>query len=92
MSSYKDYRLSFDTTPEAEDLIFKLLDKRSPAERLQMVSQMNATVRTLAMSGLRERYPHDTDAQLRIRLVELLYGVDIADEFAKKLKNSHHNE
>jgi hypothetical protein len=39
MSSYKDYRLSSDTTPESEAILFELLGKKSPAEKLKMVSQ-----------------------------------------------------
>lgn len=85
MSSYKDYRLSSDTTPEAEVLLFELLGKKSPAEKLQMVGRISATVRTLATSGLRERYPDDSDRQLKIRLVELLYGADVAEKMAERL-------
>ncbi len=88
MSSYKDYRLSSDTTAEVEEVFFELLRKKSPAQKLQMVSQMNATVRTLALSGLRERYPDELDSQLNIRLVEMLYGAAAAQEIAARLKNS----
>ena len=71
MSSYKDYPLSSDTTPEAENLICQLLGKKSPVEKLKMVSKMNTIVQTLAISGLRERYPDETDRQLKIRLVDV---------------------
>lgn len=84
--SYRDYRLSHDTSQEAEDLIFALLSKKCPSEKLQMVNSMNTTVRMLTMSGLRERYPEDSDLKLRIRLAELFYGEDVAFEIAKKLK------
>lgn len=92
MKSYKDYRLSSDTTPEAEELLFELLAKKSPAEKLQMVCQSSATMRTLAMSGLRERYPQDTNFQLKIRLAELLYGADAAKEIAVRLASIQPNE
>lgn len=92
MSSYKDYRLSSDTTPEAEALIFKLLAKKTAAEKLQMMSRMSVAVRGLAMSGLRERHPGATDLELKVRLVELLYGADLARDIAGKLKECQRGE
>jgi hypothetical protein len=69
-----------------------LLAQKSPAEKLRMMSQMNATVRSLAMNELRERHPNETELQLEIRLSELLYGADVAREIADRLKNRHLNE
>jgi hypothetical protein len=92
MSYYRDYPLSADTTPEAEAFLFQLLAKKSPAEKLQMVGRMNASVRELAMSGLRERHPQDSELQLKIRLAELLYGKQLADAIAQRLNHSQSNE
>ena len=43
-----------------------------------MVSEMNQTVRTLMLSGLRQRFPHGTDAELRRRLADLWLGEELA--------------
>ena len=86
--SYKDYPISADTTPEAEAVLFDLLAKKTPAEKLQMVSRMNATVRALALSGLRERHPYEDAAQLKIRLAELLYGSAVASELTRKFQRA----
>jgi hypothetical protein len=67
-----------DTTPEAERVLIELL-RRAPAWRkLEMVGQMNQAVRTLALSGLRERYPEATPEELRRRLAGLLLGEELA--------------
>ena len=92
MAGYKDYRLSPDTSEEAERLYFELLRKKSVAEKLQMVSEMNATVRTLTMSGLRERFPDATEQQLKIKLAELLHGKEFADVLASRLKDTDCSE
>jgi hypothetical protein len=42
-----------------------------------MVSQLNQTMRTLALSGLRQRHPEATPQELR-RLADLLLGPDLA--------------
>lgn len=66
-------------------MFFQLLDRKTPAERLHMVGQMNRTVRALTVSGLRERYPHESDEQLRVRLADLLYGAEAASMIAGRL-------
>jgi hypothetical protein len=48
---------------------------------MQMVAQLNASVRTLALAGLRSRYPQASEAELRRRLASLLLG----DETARKV-------
>lgn len=90
MSNYKDYRLSPDTTPAAEELLFELLAKKTPAEKLRMLCQASATMRTLAMTGLCERYPNETDQQRKVRLVALFYGEDAAKRIAERLIGARH--
>ena len=43
-----------DTRPEAERVQIELLRQAPPWCKLHMVGQMNQTVRTLALSGLRQ--------------------------------------
>jgi hypothetical protein len=53
--------------------------RQAPAWRkLQIVAQLNEMVRSLALSGLRQRYPAETPAQLRRRLADLLLGASLA--------------
>ena len=67
-----------DTRPEAERVQIELL-RRAPAWRkLQMVDQLNQAARVLALSGLRQRYPHATPAELRRRLADLVLGAELA--------------
>ena len=43
-----------------------------------MVSEMNRTIRALALAGLRQRYPADTPAMRQRRLADLLLGPELA--------------
>jgi hypothetical protein len=70
--------LAEDTSPEAENVLIDLWRKASPARKLAMVIDANRTARKLALTGLRERHPHDTEAQLRRRLADLWLGPDLA--------------
>jgi hypothetical protein len=67
-----------DTSPEVEELQIKLLRQAPPWRKLEMVGQLNETVRTFALSGLRQRHPHATPQELRRRLADLLLGVELA--------------
>ena len=70
--------LSPDTRPEAERVQIELLRQAPAWRKLHLLAQMNSMVRTLAMSGLRERYPHATPAELRRRLADLCLGPELA--------------
>jgi hypothetical protein len=46
-----------DTQPAAEQMLIELLRQMPPWRKLAQVGQMNATVRLLAVQGLRQRHP-----------------------------------
>ena len=67
-----------DTPPEVEKIQLDLL-RRAPAwQKLAMVGQMTATVQTLAISGLRQRYPDASETELQRRLADILLGTELA--------------
>lgn len=45
-----------------------------PTRRLEIAAGLTVATRTLAIAGLRRRHPLADDAELRRRLVVLLYG------------------
>ena len=67
-----------DTRPEAEEVQIKLLRQAPPWRKLELVGQLNQMARTLALSGLRRRYPRATPEELRRRLADLLLGPGLA--------------
>ena len=67
-----------DTSPEAERVLIDLLRQAPAWRKLRMVNQLNASVRTLALSGLRQRYPQATEAELRRHLADMLLGPELA--------------
>jgi hypothetical protein len=69
-----------DTHPKMEALQIQLWRQASPTRKMEMVAQLNATVRTLAMAGLRSRFPTANDIELRHKLAELLLGKELADK------------
>jgi hypothetical protein len=67
-----------DTSPEAEQILVELLRRAPVARKLEMLGQMNAAARHLALQGLRARHPEATEAQLRRYLADLLLGPELA--------------
>ncbi|MBK9053919.1 MAG: hypothetical protein IPL78_24310 [Chloroflexi bacterium] len=70
--------LSSDTHPKMEALQIQLWRQASPTRKMQMVAQLNASARLLALTGLRSRFPNASEAELRFKLAVLLLGDDLA--------------
>lgn len=70
--------LSLDTSPEVEQRQIEGWRRLTPAAKVGLVLQMSATVRQLALVGLRQRHPHASARELQLRLAELLLGSDLA--------------
>jgi len=67
-----------DTSSAAQKVLIDLLRPLPAWRKLQMVADLNATVRELALVGLSERYPGAGPAELRRRLADLLLGEELA--------------
>ena len=67
-----------DTHPKMEALQIQLLRQASPARKMEMLAQLNASARTLALTGLRSHYPLASEPELRRRLADLLLGEELA--------------
>jgi hypothetical protein len=70
--------LSLDTHPDAEWVQIDLFRQMPSWRKLQLVDQMTQTCYTLALSGLRQRYPTATPEELRLRLASLVLGREVA--------------
>lgn len=67
-----------DTHPKMEALQIQLLRQARPTRKMEMLAELNASARTLALTGLRSRYPQASEAELRRRLADLLLGEELA--------------
>ena len=70
--------LSPDTHPEIERMQIERMRQMPSWRKIELVGDMNETVRALALAGLRQRYPGDTPAQRRRRLADLMLGPELA--------------
>lgn len=67
-----------DTTPEAEAVLIRLLRQAPSWRKLEMVDQLNQSVKLLALTGLHQRFPLEDDERIRRRLADLLLGEEMA--------------
>lgn len=67
-----------DTHPKMEALQIELWRRASPTRKMNMLAQLNASARLLALTGLRAQYPQASEAELRRRLASLLLGEELA--------------
>ncbi|MCA9954234.1 MAG: hypothetical protein KC434_05915 [Anaerolineales bacterium] len=68
-----------DTHPKMEALQIELWRQASPT-KMNLLAQLNASARTLALTGLRAQYPQATEAELRRKLADLLLGEELAQK------------
>lgn len=70
--------LSPDTHADIERLQIQGLREMPVWRKLELMSQMSNAVRSLALAGLRQRYPDDSPDLLRRRLADLSLGPELA--------------
>jgi hypothetical protein len=67
-----------DTPPAITQMQIDILRRMPVPRKLQLVAEMNETLRVVALAGLRCRHPGADEAQLRRRLADLLLGSELA--------------
>lgn len=70
--------MNWDTSPEAEAVLFKLWRETPAWRKLEMMESLNQGARQLALVGLRQRFPDASPEELRRRLASILLGDDLA--------------
>lgn len=69
---------SLDTPPEIEQLQLEGLRQMPAWRKLALAGEMSQAVRSLALAGVRQRYPEETPLQQLRRLADLLLGPELA--------------
>lgn len=67
-----------DTRPQVEDLLVHMLRATPSWRKLEMVDQLNQSVKLMALTGLKSRYPDESETQLRRRWADLALGEELA--------------
>jgi hypothetical protein len=67
-----------DTHPKMEALQIEFIRRMPAWKKISMVNDLNTTVKTLAISGIKQRHPAATPEQTHRMLAELLLGAELA--------------
>ena len=67
-----------DTHPEAEKVQLELLRKKTPSERFALMRSLTAFVTGLSRRSLMQANPNISETELRIKVIELQYGKELA--------------
>ncbi len=67
-----------DTSAVVEKIQLDLLRQAPGWRKIEMVGQMNETVRTLALAGLRQRHPTAPPGLIQRYLADQLLGAELA--------------
>ena len=69
-----------DTSAEALEVQLECLRKMTPQQRIRSMCAMSRQVKNMAMDAIRRRHPEFSDAEVRMKFIELTYGEDLANE------------
>ena len=63
-----------DTDPKTEKVWLEMLRAAPPAKKCAMITALHQAAEELALAGLRRRYPHADERELKLRLGALRLG------------------
>lgn len=72
--------LSSDTHPKMEALQIQVIRRMSASKKMGIVNGLNETVKTLAVTGIKQRNPNATPEQVQRMLAALMLGEELAQK------------
>ena len=70
--------LDSDTHSKMEALQIQIIRRMPSWKKISIVDGLNETVKTLAISGIKQRHPNATPVQVRRMLADLTLGAELA--------------
>ena len=70
--------MSADTSPAMERLQIDLWRRMTPLDKARAVTQLTRATQELARAGIRQRHPHASERECRLRLAVLKLGPRLA--------------
>ncbi len=67
-----------DTDPKMEALQIEFIRNMPAWKKISMVDGLNETVKTMAISGIKQRQPDATPEQIQRMLADLMLGAELA--------------
>ncbi len=74
-----------DTSPEAYAVQLEILRQMTPEKRIQMTIAWSQQLRNMAMDAIRRCHPEFDDAEVRLKFIEITYGVELANNVRRFL-------
>ena len=69
-----------DTSDEALAVQLECLRQMTPHERLRRACAWSGQLRRMTFNAIRRRHPEYSEDEVRLRFIELTYGMALADE------------
>jgi hypothetical protein len=67
-----------DTHPKMEALQIELIRRMPAWKKISIVDELNETVKTLAISGIKQRHPNASPEQIHRMLAEIMLDAELA--------------
>jgi hypothetical protein len=80
-----------DTSPEAEQVLLRLMREKTPAERVQMAARLTHEVRQASRRAIARSHPELSPREIEYRFIELHYGKELAEGVRAHNEARRHN-
>ncbi len=77
---------SEDTHPEIERIQIDLFRQASIAKKVALVDAWSQSIRNAARLNIQKEHPNANEEEVKLMLVERMYGKDLAEKIRKKLE------
>ena len=67
-----------DTHPKMEALQIQIIRHMPAWKKISIVNDLNATVKAMAVSGIKQRHPNATPQEVHLMLAEIILGAELA--------------
>lgn len=76
-----------DTSPEAHEVQLECIRRMPAVRRVELMRQLSDRNRELAFAAIRRLHPDYDEDQVRLRLIEVIYGESLASEVRAALES-----
>jgi hypothetical protein len=77
---------SEDTHPEIERIQIELFRQASIAKKVALVDAWSQSIRNIARLNIQKEHPNASEEEVKLMLVERMYGKELADKVRKDLE------
>lgn len=75
-----------DTSQQVLQVQLEGFRRMSPAERISRICALSQQIKAMSFAAIRRRHPGISNADVRLKFIELTYGIELAKDVRRHLE------